>query len=94
MAKAMNQDFEPKLRHLFNAECQAATNAIETGLYAGYRCPEFTWDCIRVNETHKCFCGHLLSDHEKFTGKQHMLPCKDCKCKRFAFIPSRPEDVG
>lgn len=31
MAKAMNKDFEPKLRHLFNAECQAATNAIETG---------------------------------------------------------------
>ncbi len=31
MAKAMNKDFEPKVRHLFNAECQAANNAIETG---------------------------------------------------------------
>jgi hypothetical protein len=22
------------------------------------------------------------------------LPCQHCKCKSFAFIPSRPEDVG
>lgn len=94
MAKAMNADFEPKLRQLFNAECQAANNAIEKGLYIGYRCPEFAWDCIRVNDSHKCFCGHLLSDHEKFDGKKHMLKCGECSCKRFAFTPSRPEDVG
>ncbi len=95
MARAMNADFEPKLRSLFNAECQAATKAIETGLYVGYRCPENTWDCIRVTDTHKCFCGHLLVEHEKYDGKKYMLRCnQDCKCKRFAFIPSRPEDVG
>ena len=27
-------------------------------------------------------------------GKKHMLSCHSCKCKRYAFIPSRPEDVG
>ena len=27
-------------------------------------------------------------------GKKTMLPCHQCKCKSFAFIPSRPEDVG
>lgn len=94
VAKAMNADFEPKLRKLFNAECEAANNAIETGLYIGYRCPENTWDCIRVNESHKCFCGHLLSDHDKFDGKKSVLRCNECKCKQFSFIPSRPEDVG
>ncbi len=94
MAKAMNDDFAPKLRKLFNAECIAAQNAIQTGLYIGYRCPEFTWDCIRINETHKCFCGHLLNQHEHFDGKKMMLKCGDCKCKRFSYIPSRPEDVG
>lgn len=94
VAKSMNPDFDTKLRKLFNPECQAADKAIETGLYIGYRCPEYTWDCIRVTDTHKCFCGHFLNDHEKFDGKKHMLHCGSCKCKRFAFIPSRPEDVG
>lgn len=69
MAKAMNGEaFPTKVRQLFNAECEAAENAIQTGLYIGYRCPEFTWDCIRVNLNHKCFCGHLLIEHERFDG--------------------------
>ena len=90
-------EFPTKVRQLFNSECEAAENAIQTGLYIGYRCPEFQWDCIRVNLNHKCFCGHLLAEHEKFDGKKHMLKCNSsssCKCKRFNFIPSRPEDVG
>lgn len=94
VARAMNDDFEPKLRKLFNAEVQAADQAIKSGLYVGYRCPEFTWDCIRVYGEHKCFCGHLLKSHDEFNGRNYMLPCHECKCKRFAFIPSRPEDVG
>ena len=96
VARAMNgdDDFESKMRQLFNGEVQAASRAIATGLYIGYRCPEFTWDCIRVNEQHKCFCGHLLGEHERFDGKKYMLPCGSCKCKRFAFVPARPEDVG
>jgi hypothetical protein len=94
VARAMNDDFEPKVRRLFDAEVQAANRAIETGLYAGYRCPEFTWDCIRICGEHKCFCGHSYKEHEQFDGKKYMLKCHGCKCKRFAFIPSRPEDVG
>ena len=31
VARAMNDDFEPKVRKLFNAEVQAAENAIRTG---------------------------------------------------------------
>jgi len=64
----MNDDFEPKVRKLFNTEVQAAERAIATKLYIGFRCPEFTWDCIRVHEEHKCFCGHLLKQHEEFDG--------------------------
>jgi hypothetical protein len=91
VARAMNGDeFEPRVRKLFNTEVLAADNAIQTGLYVGYRCPEFTWDCIRVHSEHKCFCGHLLNEHEQFDGKKAMLKCFQCKCKRFAFIPSRP----
>lgn len=59
-----------------------------------YRCPEFTWDCIRVFHGHKCFCGHLLDEHQEFDGRRVTLPCGNCKCKSFSFIPSRPEDVG
>lgn len=94
VARAMNDDFEPKVRRLFNSEVAAADIAIRSGLYIGFRCPEFTWDCIRVGPENKCFCGHLLNQHERFDGKKYMLPCQECKCKRFAFIPSRPEDVG
>jgi hypothetical protein len=68
VARAMNDDFEPKVRSLFSSEVQAAERAISRKLYVGFRCPEFTWDCIRVHEEHKCFCGHLLKDHEEFDG--------------------------
>lgn len=94
VARAMNDDFAPKVQRLFDSEVQAAQNAIRTGLYVSYRCPEFTWDCIRVFHGHKCFCGHLLNEHQEFDGRRVTLPCQQCKCKSFAFIPSRPEDVG
>ena len=69
VAKAMNGEaFPTRVRKLFNAECEAAENAIQTGLYVGYRCPEFDYDCIRVHSNHKCFCGHILEEHDKFDG--------------------------
>ena len=68
VARAMNDDFAPKVQRLFNTEVQAAQQAIRTGLYIGYRCPEFNWDCIRVFSDHKCFCGHLLAEHTQFDG--------------------------
>ena len=43
VARAMNDDFEPKVRKLFQAEVEAAERAIASGLYASFRCPEFTW---------------------------------------------------
>lgn len=92
----MNEDFAPRLKKLFDPETEAALEAQRTGIYIGWRCPEFKHDCQRVNKTSKCFCGHLLGEHDNYTGKSIRVPCKQggCKCKAFAWIPSRPEDVG
>ena len=39
-----------------------------TGIYIGWRLPEFKHDCQRVNDMSKCFCGHLLGEHAQYTG--------------------------
>ncbi|CAH8580323.1 unnamed protein product [Heterobilharzia americana] len=95
----MNSDFASKTKELFNPEVEAVKEAIETGTYVAYRPVEKPWDqqdCQRVCSTSRCFCGHLLNQHEKFTGKQTFLKCEQtgCICKGFKFIPNRPEEVG
>lgn len=93
VARAMHgDDFAPRVKKLFDPEREAAIDAIQSGVYIGWRCPEFQHDCIRVCKSSKCFCGHLLSDHASYTGKSVMVPCgvTRCECKAFAFIPSRP----
>ena len=95
VARAMNrEDFAPRLKELFDPEREAALEAIETGIYIGWRCPEFKHDCIRVGKSSKCFCGHLLSEHNSYHGNSVSVPCRACVCKAFAFVPARPEDVG
>ena len=97
VARAMHgDDFAPRVKKLFDPEREAAIDAIQSGVYIGWRCPEFQHDCIRVCKSSKCFCGHLLSDHASYTGKSVMVPCSvtRCECKAFAFIPSRPEEAG
>lgn len=69
LARAMNPDMGPRVQKLFEVEKQAAIEAQQSGIYIGWRCPEFTWDCQRVSQSSKCFCGHLLNEHEKFTGQ-------------------------
>ena len=39
------------------------------GVYIGWRCPEFTWDCQRVSNMSKCFCGHLLGEHAQYNSE-------------------------
>ena len=97
VARAMHgDDFAPRVKKLFDPEREAAIDAIQSGVYIGWRCPEFQHDCIRVCKSSKCFCGHVLSDHASYTGKSVMVPCgvTRCECKAFAFIPSRPEEAG
>ncbi|CAM5112375.1 unnamed protein product [Eretmochelys imbricata] len=95
VAKAMHREqFGREVQELFHLEREAALKAMQTGLYIGWRCPEYLWDCFRVGDLSKCFCGHLLREHQVYTRAR--MPCivPSCKCQSFIFIPSRPEDVG
>ncbi|XP_065262666.1 protein FAM221B [Emys orbicularis] len=95
VAKAMHRDqFGREVQELFHLEREAALTAMQTGLYIGWRCPEYLWDCFRVGDLSKCFCGHLLREHQVYTRAQVPCTALGCKCQSFIFIPSRPEDVG
>uniref|UniRef100_A0A8D2JSB1 Family with sequence similarity 221 member B n=1 Tax=Sciurus vulgaris TaxID=55149 RepID=A0A8D2JSB1_SCIVU len=95
MAKAMHREkFGAQLNHLFQWEKDTTLNAIQTGLYIGWRCPHYLWDCFRIGDESKCFCGHLLKEHHIIS--DITVPCtmSQCRCLMFCFIPSRPEEVG
>lgn len=97
VAKAMHrEDMGSRLQNLFQPETEAAITAVQTGIYIGWRCSEFKWDCIRVSSQSRCFCGHLLGQHAPYNGKSTRVPCKHhgCQCKAFQFIPGRVEDIG
>ncbi|KAM4877376.1 protein FAM221B isoform 1-T1 [Thomomys bottae] len=93
IVKAREQ-FGAQLNHLFRWEKSEALNAIQTGVYIGWRCPHYLWDCFRIGEESKCFCGHLLKEHRILSDM--FVPCSgsQCRCLMFCFIPSRPEEVG
>ncbi|XP_062938677.1 protein FAM221B isoform X1 [Cynocephalus volans] len=95
VAKAVHrQQFGAQVNHLFQWEKNASLNAIQTGLYIGWRCPHYLWDCFRIGDESKCFCGHLLREHQIISDIS--VPChvSQCRCLMFCFIPSRPEEVG
>ncbi|XP_062822521.1 protein FAM221B isoform X2 [Anolis carolinensis] len=97
VAKAMHREnFGKNVKELFHLEKEAALRSMQTGLYIGWRCPEYLWDCFRVGDESKCFCGHLLKEHQVYVEKRATVPCTlpGCKCQGFMFIPSRPEEVG
>ncbi|XP_077988532.1 protein FAM221B-like [Glandiceps talaboti] len=97
VARAMHrEEFGGRVQKLFNPETEAAVAAIKSGIYVGWRCPGYKWDCIRVGRHSRCFCGHLLSEHAPYNGRSVRVPCKEggCKCKAYSFIPGRPEDIG
>ncbi|XP_030047713.1 protein FAM221B [Microcaecilia unicolor] len=97
VARAMHrEDFGHQLKGLFQSETDAALRAVQTGIYIGWRCPEYHWDCFRLGDQAKCFCGHLLGEHQKYTGRSRRVPCvvMRCGCQAFKFIPSCPEEVG
>ena len=98
VARAMHRDqFASRVKKLFDPEREAALQAIETGIYVGWRCFGNNFDCIRIGDNSNCFCGHPLHEHAAFTvSRKQTLEClaQNCSCKQFAFIPSRPEEIG
>ena len=94
VAKAMHQEkFGRRVQKLFSPETNAAIEAIQTGIYVGWRIPGQKWDCIRVGMESKCFCGCKLSQHKPHYFDKR-VGCLNCKCEEFRFVPGRPEDVG
>ncbi|KAM6469751.1 protein FAM221B isoform 5-T5 [Liasis olivaceus] len=76
VARAMHREkFAKNVKELFHLEKEAALKSIQTGLYIGWRCPEYLWDCFRVGDESRCFCGHLLKLHQVYVG---------CSCAVFA----------
>ncbi|XP_077003855.1 protein FAM221B isoform X2 [Tamandua tetradactyla] len=95
VAKTMHREqFSPRVNHLFQWEKDASLNAIQTGLYIGWRCPHYLWDCFRIGDESKCFCGHLLREHQIISDISVPCGAGQCRCLMFCFIPSRPEEVG
>ena len=95
MARAMNRDnFAERVQEIFEPERDGALLAIQTGIYISWRCPDQQHDCQRIGMNGRCFCGHILADHKKWDGHSLTTPCGLCKCRGFAWVPSRPEEVG
>lgn len=42
------------------------------GLYIGWRCPHYLWDCFRIGDESRCFCGHLLKEHQIISGRNEV----------------------
>ncbi|XP_052031423.1 protein FAM221B [Apodemus sylvaticus] len=95
VAKAVHREqSDDQVNNLFQWEKNSALKAIQTGIYIGWRCPHYLWDCFRIGDESKCFCGHLLREHQIISDLS--VPCgvSQCRCLMFCFIPSRPEEVG
>ncbi|XP_054583438.1 protein FAM221B isoform X4 [Eptesicus fuscus] len=93
--KTMHREkFGAQANNLFQWEKNAALKATQTGLYIGWRCPHYLWDCFRIGDESRCFCGHLLREHRVVSDIS--VPCNvsQCRCLMFCFIPSRPEEVA
>ncbi|NP_780726.1 protein FAM221B [Mus musculus] len=95
MAKAVHREqFDDQVNNLFQWEKDSTLKAIQTGIYIGWRCPHYLWDCFRIGDESKCFCGHLLREHQIISDLSVPCSVSQCRCLMFCFIPSRPEEVG
>ncbi|XP_035295797.1 protein FAM221B [Cricetulus griseus] len=95
LVKAMHREqFGAQMNNLFQWEKDPALKAIQTGLYIGWRCPHYLWDCFRIGDESKCFCGHLFKEHQIISDLSAPCSVSQCRCLMFCFIPSRPEEVG
>lgn len=85
----------PGARKMMDSEMLHATEAIESGTYITYWFEKKKSECGRLGSQSKCFCGHYLTGHsDKYFGKKLDTSCKECPCKTFKFVPTRPEECG
>lgn len=79
-----------------------AEESIQTGIYVPRAPTQITYanpakksECTRVGKASRCFCGHLMTVHNgQYFGKKFNTACKNCPCKKFKFVPTRPEECG
>eukprot|EP00873_Tetraselmis_striata_P015359 jgi/Tetstr1/435623/TSEL_024524.t1 len=88
----------PGAKKMLTWEKEAADLALETGVYTTWRSSAGQQDCTRVGPSARCFCGHSFKAHTG-AGTLSLGACGGgksgpCKCKRFEFIPRRPEELG
>ena len=85
----------PGGKAMMRAEMCAAEEAIASTVYITWRSEKTGADCSRVSSASRCFCGHALSEHAPVNRSNPRPPaCTLCDCKRFDFVPSRPEECG
>ena len=84
----------PGGKAMMRAEMRAAQEALTSKVYITWRSEVTGTDCSRVGSASRCFCGHTLAEHALVDSKNPRAPSCSCGCKRFEFVPSRPEEVG
>lgn len=68
-----------ELRLFFLLICPFYSIPPHPGLYIGWRCPHYLWDCFRIGDESKCFCGHLLREHQIISGRENwIIPSSPC----------------
>ena len=94
----------PGGRAMILAELAAAEFSVSTGVYVVWRTMKTgessegvrkEGQCCRVGPKSRCFCGHSLAEHKQIKAGNPQAPaCAACKCRRFSYVPSRPEECG
>jgi hypothetical protein len=94
----------PGGRAMILNELKAAEASIASGVYIVWRTLKNgegsagvrkDGQCCRVGPSSRCFCGHLLSEHKPVKQGNPQAPsCAKCKCRRFSYVPMRPEECG
>ena len=103
-AAAHDYGIAPGGRAMILAELEAAELSIKTGVYIVWRTTKSgegsagvrkEGQCCRLGARSRCFCGHSLAEHKPLKQGNPQAPaCTKCKCRRFNYVPMRPEECG
>ena len=92
---AVSYGVAPGAKAMMQAESRGAQRAVASGVYIVWRSEKSGADCSRVASDSRCFCGHTLGGHKAVNKNNPQPPaCTSCACRRFEYVPSRPEECG